>query len=288
MKANIIETITNDMVNSINEHGTSWLKNWVGDSAMPHNMISKKNYTGFNFLILASKHMTSGTWATLNQYKQANIRIRYDEMPNATEIIYFKMLESKTETNPNGSAKKFPLLKKYRVWNLSQSEDYIPETKEVEKFNHSLAEEYVKNTGAIINHGGNRAFYQSATDQITMPPKASFIKTTDATAEQNYYGTLFHELTHGTGHKTRCDRTLANGFGTEAYAYEELIAELGACFQSVEFGIEPLEINADHKKYIASWLKALKGDVSFIYKASAQANKAVRLIEELQVEEKVA
>ena len=171
---------------------------------------------------------------------------------------------------------------------MSQSEDYIPEIKEVEKFNHSLAEEYVKNTGAIINHGGNRAFYQSATDQITMPPKASFIKTTDATAEQNYYGTLFHELTHWTGHKTRCDRTLANGFGTEAYAYEELIAELGACFQSVEFGIEPLEINADHKKYIASWLKALKGDVSFIYKASAQANKAVRLIEELQVEEKVA
>ena len=288
MKADIIETITNDMVKSINTYGTSWLKNWVGDSAMPHNMCSKKNYTGFNFLILASKHMTSGTWATLNQYKNRNIRIRYDEMPNATEIIYFKMLESKTETNPNGSAKKFPLLKKYRVWNLSQSEDYIPEIKEVEKFNHSLAEEYVKNTGAIINHGGNRAFYQSATDQITMPPKASFIKTIDATAEQNYYGTLFHELTHWTGHKTRCDRTLANGFGTEAYAYEELIAELGACFQSVEFGIEPLEINADHKKYIASWLKALKGDVSFIYKASAQANKAVRLIEELQVEEKVA
>ena len=166
MKANIIETITNDMVNSINEHGTSWLKNWVGDSAMPHNMISKKNYTGFNFLILASKHMTSGTWATLNQYKQANIRIRYDEMPNATEIIYFKMLESKTETNPNGSAKKFPLLKKYRVWNLSQSEDYIPEIKGVEKFNHSLAEEYVKNTGAIINHGGNRAFYQSANQSL--------------------------------------------------------------------------------------------------------------------------
>ena len=288
MKATIIETITNDMVKSINEHGTSWLKNWVGDSAMPNNMVSKKNYTGFNFLILASKHMTSGTWGTLNQFKEKKIRIKYDEMSNATGIIYFKMLKSKTAVNPDGSAKKFPLLKQYRVWNLSQTEDYIPETKDEAKFNHALAEEYVKNTGAIINHGGNRAFYQSASDQITMPPKASFIKTTDATAEQNYYGTLFHELTHWTGHKTRMNRTLANGFGTEAYAYEELIAELGACFQSVEFGIEPLEINADHKKYIASWLKALKGDVSFIYKASAQANKAVRLIEDLQDIEKVA
>ena len=81
------------------------------------------------------------------------------------------------------------------------------------------------------------------------------------------------------------NRDLANHFGTKDYAYEELIAELGACFQSVKFGIEPQEINVDHKKYIASWLKALKGDVKFIYKASAQANKAVRFLEELQKED---
>ena len=281
MKRDIIKEITEDMVNSINEHGTKWLKNWVGDSSMPINMVSKANYTGFNFFILAGQHRQSGTWATLKQFKKAGIRIKYEEMTKPTPIIYFQMLEDKKD-----SKKKIPLLRNYRVWNLDQSEDFKPEENENPvKFNHEVSEEWVKNTKAVIEHGGNRACYSSVTDKISMPPKESFINTDDATAEQNYYGTLFHELTHWTGNKSRMNRELANHFGSKEYAYEELIAEMGACFQSVKFGIEPQEINADHKKYIASWLKALKDDVKFIYKASAQANKSVRFLEELQKED---
>jgi len=281
MQKDIIENITNDMVKSINEHGTKWLKNWVGDSSMPINMVSKANYSGFNFFILAGQHRQSGTWATIKQFKNAGIRIKYEEMSKATPIIYFKMLEDKKDPS-----KKIPLLRSYRVWNLDQSEDFQPEKNLTPvEFNHAEAEQWVKNTQAKIEHGGNRACYSTVTDSISMPPKDSFIKTEDATAEQNYYGTLFHELTHWTGHKTRMDRDMANHFGTKEYAYEELIAEMGACFQSVKFGIEPQEINADHKKYIASWLKALKDDVKFIYKASAQANKSVRLLEDMQKEE---
>ena len=122
-----------------------------------------------------------------------------------------------------------------------------------------------------------------------MPPKETFIDTQDATASQGYYGTLFHELTHWTGHETRCNRNIRNSFGSEDYAFEELVAELGACFQSVKFGIEQQEVNADHKKYIASWLKALKNDKKFIFKASAKANKSVNFLEALQeVDKKVA
>ena len=281
MKKDIIKEITEDMVNTINEHGTKWLKNWVGDSGMPINMVSKANYSGFNFFILTQQHRQSETWATLKQYKNAGIRVRYEEMSKATPIIYFQMIEDKRDPE-----KKIPLLKNYRVWNLDQTEGFTPEQNENPvEFNHEIAEKFVKNTGANIQHKGNRAFYSSMNDKITMPPKTSFIDTADANAEQNYYGTLFHELTHWTGHKTRMNRKLANQFGSSDYAFEELVAELGACFQSVKFGIEPQEINVDHKKYIASWLKALKDDVKFIYKASAQANKSLRFLESLQKEE---
>ena len=66
------------------------------------------------------------------------------------------------------------------------------------------------------------------------------------------------------------------------YAKEELVAELGACFQSVHFGIEPVEVNADHTKYLNGWLQALKDDKQFIFKASAQANKSIQYLESLQ------
>ena len=115
-----------------------------------------------------------------------------------------------------------------------------------------------------------------------MKPKENFIDTEDANAMQGYWGTLFHELTHWTGNKKRCDRKLNNSFGSSEYAFEELVAELGACFQSVKFGIEQQEVNADHKKYIASWLKALKDDKKFIFKASAKANKSIQYLEGLQ------
>jgi len=289
MNHKIYDKITQDFYDTVLEYGTDWKKQWVGDSEMPINMVSKKNYTGINFLILSFKNMSSGVWGTLNQYKQANLRIRYDEMTNHTEIVFYKMIESKTHTDKDGNPQKFPLLKTYRVWNMSQTEGYKPPVKEdIKTFSHEDAEKWVTNSGASISHKGNRAFYNSKRDAITMPPKENFIDTKDATALQGYYGTLFHELTHWTGHKTRCNRKLGNGFGTEAYAFEELVAELGACFQSVKFGIEQQEVNADHKKYIASWLKVLKDDKKFIFRASALANKSMSHLEELQKQKEKA
>jgi antirestriction protein ArdC len=268
MKRDIIKEITEDMVNSINEHGTKWLKNWVGDSSMPINMVSKANYTGFNFFILAGQHRQSGTWATLKQFKKAGIRIKYEEMTKPTPIIYFQMLEDKKDPK-----KKIPLLRNYRVWNLDQSEDFKPEENESPvKFNHEESEEWVRNTKAVIDHSGNRACYSSVTDKISMPPKESFINTDDATAEQNYYGTLFHELTHWTGEHSRCDRKNDTDILDEKkyqrsdYAFEELVAELGACFLCAEFGLEKTP-QPNHAKYINIWLSRLDNDAKLFNKA---------------------
>src|SRR6266540_3451455 len=116
------------------------------------------------------------------------------------------------------------------------------------------AEQFFAALGATIRHGGNRAFYSIAADAIQMPPFESF---QDA---DSYYATLAHECTHWTGSKTRLDRDFGgHRFGSEGYAVEELVAELGAAFlcADLELALEPRE---DHASYIATWLKVLAAD----------------------------
>jgi antirestriction protein ArdC len=87
------------------------------------------------------------------------------------------------------------------------------------------AEKFLAALGATTRHGGNRAFYSIAADAIQMPPFESF---QDA---DSYYATLAHECTHWTGGKARLDRDFGgHRFGSEGYAVEELVAELGAAF----------------------------------------------------------
>jgi antirestriction protein ArdC len=130
------------------------------------------------------------------------------------------------------------------------------------------AEKFLHATGAVINHGGNRAYYSLSTDAVQMPPFESF---RDA---DSYYSTLAHELTHATAHKTRLDRDFGgHRFGSNAYAQEELVAELGAAFlcADLQLALEPRE---DHAAYLANWLQVLQTDSRAIFTAAAHAQKA--------------
>jgi antirestriction protein ArdC len=127
-------------------------------------------------------------------------------------------------------------------------------------------EEWVKSTGATIQHGGNTAAYSSSLDKIFMPHLEDFF------TPEAYYSTLIHELVHWTGHNTRLDRKLVNQFGSEAYAFEELIAEIGSTSLGEELGINPDLKN--HASYLNSWIKILKGDKKAFFKAASLAQKA--------------
>src|SRR5439155_9518281 len=118
-----------------------------------------------------------------------------------------------------------------------------------------------------VRHGGNRAYYSPSSDHIQMPPFQAF------TEGPAYYSTLAHEHTHWTGKADRCDRQLGKRFGDNAYAAEELIAELGAAFVCAHLGLstEPRE---DHAKYIQSWLKVLRSDKRAIFTAASKAQQA--------------
>lgn len=93
--------------------------------------------------------------------------------------------------------------------------------------------------------------------------------------QDSYNATLFHELTHWTGHHTRLNRKLRNRFGDAAYAFEELIAELGSAFQCARFDITGEQ---RHAAYIDTWLQVLKQDKRAVFTAATRAKNAVEYL----------
>jgi len=83
--------------------------------------------------------------------------------------------------------------------------------------------------------------------------------------------TELHELIHWSGSKKRLDRDLSGRFGTQSYAAEELVAELGAAFLCAHLGIEG---KLRHAEYIANWLELLKKDSRAIFTAASRASAA--------------
>jgi antirestriction protein ArdC len=143
------------------------------------------------------------------------------------------------------------------------------------------AEAFVAATGASISHGGGRAFYRPATDSIQLPPREAFVGSPTSTPAEAYYSTLLHELTHWTSAPSRCNRELGKRFGDDAYAIEELVAELGTAFLCADLGITD-EPRADHAQYLAAWLSILKADKKAIFTAASKASEAAAFLAALQ------
>ena len=126
----------------------------------------------------------------------------------------------------------------------------------------------------VVKHGMSRAFYSPSQDEVGMPARERF------QCEDGYFATLFHELIHATGHEKRLKRasiTERNGFGSNPYCKEELIAELGAAFLCGQAEIVERTID-NSAAYLNSWLEQLKNDRTLIVSAAAQAQKAADFI----------
>ena len=125
------------------------------------------------------------------------------------------------------------------------------------------------------------AFYRLSTDSIHLPPRDAFIGTQTSTPAESYFSTLCHELCHWTSHESRCHRQLGKRFGDQAYAVEELVAELGAAFLCADLQITD-DPRADHAQYLASWLAVLKADKKAIFTAASKASEAAAFLAALQ------
>lgn len=273
MQNTVYQSVTDSIIEQLEKGAIPWVKPWKADSTADKNMISQKPYQGINRLILGMSGMANGytvpVWASYKQWESLGGYVKKGE--KGTRIVFFSPVSKENKTT--GETESYAVLKAYTVFNVAQVEgiDVVPAEAAEQPFNSiAEAEQRIIKTGAAIGHGGDAAFYMPSRDRIQLPNKSAF------TGEGNYYATAFHELVHWTGAKHRLDRELEKGkFGNPAYAFEELVAEMGAAFLCQDYQIQG---ELRHAGYIGHWLKACRDDAKAIFKAAALAQKAADYI----------
>ena len=276
MSNTVYQDVTNSIIEQLEKGAIPWVKPWKADSSADKNLVSQKPYQGINRLILGLSGMVNGygvpVWASYKQWESIGGHVRKGE--KGTRIVFFSKVDK--ENKQTGDKESYSVLKAYWVFNASQIDgiEIVPaETVEKPFSAIELAETRIVKTGAALSHGGDAAFYAPSVDRIQLPNKGTF------DSEANYYATAFHELVHWTGAKHRLDRNLEKGrFGNPAYAFEELVAEMGAAFLCQDYGIQG---ELRHAGYIQSWLKALRDDSKAVFKAAALAQKAADYLNQL-------
>lgn len=274
-KIDIYQTVTDSIISALETGVKPWSRPWQrvpGMSGLPSNYATGATYSGMNIMLLwcsASKQRFSDSrWMTYKQAKVEGGQVRKGE--HGTTAIFYTTLEKE---NDDGDTDYIPMLKTFTLFNVEQI-DGLPLSDEAvcpaETF-ESLprAEALLRNSGATIIEKGQNAFFQPSNDEIWLPERYLF---SDAA---NFYATGLNELIHWSGVKSRLNREMKGKFGSEDYAFEELIAELGSAFLMADLGIAG---EVQHESYIASWLKALKNDKRFIFKAASAASKAHRYL----------
>ena len=277
-KKDIYEGITNNIITALDKGTIPWHKPWIGGS--PANYTSDKAYRGINVLQLEVAQLGAGYesnhWLTFKQAKNAGGSVKAGE--KGTPIIFWKFFTKETKDEVSGEMVKesIPMARGYTVFNTLQCSGIKAKEKPGGVIDSiEAAECLVSGFGGPpgITHAGGRAFYSPGSDSVTMPVRNSF------DSSESYYSTLFHELTHSTGHATRLDRNLKNKFGDDKYSNEELIAELGAAFLMGLTGGELIAKTLDNSAaYIAHWRSKLSEDSGLIVKASSAAQKAADYI----------
>lgn len=248
-----------------------------GASELPVNIASGAAYQGVNIVTLWVSGQVAGhassVWGTYRQWRAADCQVRRGE--TAVPVVFYKQVVREAD----GEDETFRVLKWFPVFNAGQVDGWQPPPALDSPALPRLAavDAAVLATGAQISEGGDRAFYAPATDSIRMPDGHRFFDTESGSRTENFYAVLLHELTHWTGHSSRCDRDLGQRFGSEAYAMEELVAEIGAAFLCARLKITPA-VREDHAQYLANWLQVLKTDNKAIFTAAAKAQAAVDFI----------
>lgn len=291
------EKIAECFIHILEEKELNWSKGWKGGTSAQINAATGKPYRGINQFCLAIRaleiEMTGvGTkadnrWATFNQIKEKGWKLKkgskgtkvefwqpYDfeaKKPISWEELHIRMRKKDEAVS---------LISKYYVVFNGRDIEGIPVLESGgEVKNLVLEDELIKKISVgmeveIKNDGGDRAFYRPSEDAIHLPARENFYTTYE------YNATALHELSHATGHEKRLNRNLHNYFGSESYAYEELVAEISASFMSEHLDIVLPEAHMEnHKAYVQSWIKAIKESPDALIHAIKDAGEAANLLE---------
>lgn len=276
-KVDVYQIVTDRIIELLEQGTVPWQKPWL-EAGIPMNAISKRPYRGINLWLLLALNYERNLFVTWDQLKKLGGSVKQGEHGHV--VLYWKTHSKNEEVTEGETSKKPPILRYYKVFNVSQCRD-IPESL-LEPFKASEHQPVLECEAIIsgmpqcpeIRFKEQTAYYHILEDFINMPKRKSF-----KTAEL-YYTTLFHELVHSTGAEKRLNRksiTEMSEFGSELYSIEELIAELGSAYLSSFAGIMSKSIT-NTAAYIDGWLGKLRNDKRFIVQASGQAQRATDFI----------
>jgi len=271
MNIHSYERITERIVSLLEQGTVPWHKPWTVKTGLPRNLISKKPYRGINVFLLMATSYESPHWLTFRQAIQLGGNVKKGE--KACPVVFWKRM--KNENEESDEPKKAPLLRLYHVFNVAQCEGLKDAPGEIQVPVTKPAEIVAgMPQPPVIKHGMAQAFYSPREDCVGMPERERF------DSEAGYYATLFHELIHSTGSEKRLNRASIaerNGFGSDPYCKEELIAELGSAFLCGYAGIVDRTVD-NSAAYLEGWLKQLQNDRTLIVSAAAQAQRAADFI----------
>lgn len=269
----LYERITRHIISEVEAGAGSFSMPWHrwGESTgSPVNAITSRQYRGINVLLLwaAAKlnGYSQGQWATFRQWSEAGAQVRKGE--KATPVLLWK--PTPRDDDDDGTTGPRVVARTFNLFNADQVDGTVPLPSKclsgAERI--AAAETFFESCGAVVEYGGGRAFYAPGNDSICMPKLGQF---RDAAS---FYSVLGHEHVHWTGAEHRLGRDLKGRFGSDIYAVEELIAELGSAFLCAHLGLSG-EPRTDHASYLASWLRVLRSDARAILTASSRAQGAV-------------
>lgn len=278
--ATLYSEVTDRIIAQLEEGTLPWVRPWDNGKAalgLPRNGGTGRRYSGINVLILWHRLFERGygsqRWLTYRQAQALGGNVRKGEQ--GTTVCYADRFTPKdgdtVRIGPDREPRQIAFLKRFTVFNIDQCEglDVAPSADPVATWNPAIsvprAEALIAASGADIRIGGGEAYYAPQDDYVRVPRAEHFHEPI------NWYRTVLHELGHWTGHRSRLDRLPDSGFGSPAYAREELVAEMASAFLCAELGIVPTVRHAD---YLGAWLSVLREDSKAIFRAASQASKA--------------
>ncbi len=280
-----------DRITALLEQGVKpWAQPWVCSLNCAWSGSTGKPYSLLNQMLLIDPHIHNleeamadvrGEWVTYKQAQQRGGHVKAGE--KGRKVVFYSPMEITEEVDGQEVKKTIPYLTAYTVFKVTQCEGltqkYHNEDTPAFAFKGDAGAQEVAD-GYLLRSGvkyapvrGSQAYYRPSTDTVVTPLPEQFEQPAE------YYSTLFHELTHSTGHPSRLNRLDSTAaFGNEVYSLEELVAEIGSASLLATIGVETPDSLNNSAAYIGNWLKALKNDKRMIVRAAGRAEKAVRLI----------
>lgn len=267
------QTITASILEALSQGVGNWSKPWLPSLGCPINAASGKAYRGVNFLTLSCAkgvdYSQGFRWATYKQWQSLGAQVRKGS--KGVPVVYWSTFTKSRDTDEGSVDVTIPFLRHSTAFHQSQVDGITYPAPSLSSGNERIeaADTFFSGLNSKVEvRPSNSAYYSPTTDTITMP---LFDQFKDA---PSFYSTLAHEHVHWSGAAHRLNRLTPAKFGSGEYAFEELVAEIGAAFLSAHLGIET-RLREDHAPYIKSWLKVLANDHSAIFKAATLAQQAV-------------